>query len=275
LIFMKHCLTPALLAAALCGSAIAQEPTATPPAKTEAPATAPSTPPVVTATPTPGAKVGKKSSSKSGPRLKYNPPEGSIPIVPPAPATPGVKAPKNPDPTGNVPALQALAPNHVALTIQEHPSLSWFQKRPSKSPLDITLTAANKTEPVMSYHLERSSKLGVLSVSLEDQKISLDPGVVYTWTVVLAVDPADHSKDVKSSGTLKRIAPPTGLEAKIAKADPAAKAIALAGAGLWYDALSALNTAIVANQEDTSLRDLRASLLKQGGFLEIGAAERP
>ena len=115
----------------------------------------------------------------------------------------------------------------------------------------------------------------MLSVSLDDQKVSLEPGIVYTWTVVLTVDPADHSKDVKSSGSVKRIAPPASLAEKIAKADPAAKAIALAGAGIWYDSLSTLNAAILADQQDGSLRDLRASLLKQGGFLEIGAAGRP
>ncbi len=256
-----------LLFAALI-SARAQDPSPTPTAQKVEPAapTAPAATPVAAASSAPPPKSGKKSPSKSGPRLKYNAPEASVAAGKPA---------KSAEPTGIVPKLQALAPDPVGLTIQEYPVLAWFQQRPVKTPVEVTVTEPNKPEPIMSFRLEQSPKVGVSSVSLEAQNVSIAPGTNYTWTVAIVVDPSDRSKDIKSSGSLKRIPPPAGLEQKIAKAAPSEKAILLAGAGLWYDALSVLNAAILAEQRDSSLRDLRASLLKQGGFLEIGAAERP
>lgn len=47
-----------------------------------------------------------------------------------------------------------------------------------------------------------------------------------------------------------------------------------ADAGLWYDALGAISDAIGAHPDDASLREQRASLLKQVGLVQAAALDK-
>ena len=91
---------------------------------------------------------------------------------------------------------------------------------------------------------------------------------------LLCPDPENRSKDVVAKGIIKRIKPPADLAATSEEADDLERAVAYAQAGIWYDALDAISNAIEKHPEDTSLREQRASLLKQIGLSQAAALDK-
>ena len=173
-----------------------------------------------------------------------------------------------------LPAIYVLAPNHVALTTQAQPVLFWYQGQASKAAFKLSLVEPKKPEPLVSATMEKAEKKGINALKLSDWKVTLKPGVEYRWNVSLIPNP-DHPSDAKyDSGVIKRIEPPKGLEDQLANTSLAERAVIYAQAGLWYDALESISTAIAAEPNDASLHKLRAMLLKQGGLPEVAGAER-
>jgi len=172
-----------------------------------------------------------------------------------------------------LPTLAVLAPDHIALTTQAQPALFWFQSAPAKAAFQLTLTEPKKPKPLLNVNLDKAEVAGIRAISLSRQGVTLEPGITYEWHIALIPDPANRSKDVMAGGGIKRIPSPAGLDEKLAKAPPAERAVIYAEAGIWYDALQSISTAIAANPKDESLHALRASLLKQAGLSEAAAAE--
>ena len=234
-------IAPLLLAFAVASLAHAQNPpTATPP---------PSTPP----------------AAKPPSGIRYKPPVNGAPKQRTTGGTRGGG--------GGLPALDVLAPEHEALTTQAQPALFWFQSSPAKADFELTLTEPKKARPVLSLKGEGEQKAGIHSVSLARQKITLEPGLSYRWSVALVPDPASRSKDVIATGVIKRVEAPPALAAKIATASPAERAAIYAEAGFWYDSLQAISLAIAAEPKNAAMHKLRASLLEQAQLKEAAAAE--
>ena len=91
--------------------------------------------------------------------------------------------------------------------------------------------------------------------------------------MAIVTDPENRSKDMVAKGIIKRIKPPADLAATSEKADDLERAEAYAQAGIWYDALDAISNAIEAHPDDASLREQRASLLKQVGLSQAAALD--
>jgi hypothetical protein len=175
---------------------------------------------------------------------------------------------------GKLPSIEVLTPDHVALTSQPQPTLFWFQSVPSKVGFQITLTEPEKAKPLVKVDLAVAENAGIRALSLARQNVTLQPGVTYRWNIALVVDKANRSKDVIAGGKIKRVAPPAGLEAKLAGATPAERANLYAEAGLWYDALQAISTAIASDPKSAELHQRRAALLKEVGLNEPATADR-
>ncbi|HEV7406785.1 MAG TPA: DUF928 domain-containing protein [Chthoniobacteraceae bacterium] len=175
---------------------------------------------------------------------------------------------------GKLPSIDVLTPDHVALTSQAQPTLFWYQSAPSKAGFEITLTEPDKAKPLVKVDLATAENAGIRALSLARQKVELQPGVTYRWNIALVVDKANRSKDVIAGGKIKRVAAPAGLEAKLAGAPPAERANLYAEAGLWYDALQAISTAIAADPGSAELHQRRAALLKEVGLGEPAAADQ-
>jgi hypothetical protein len=69
---------------------------------------------------------------------------------------------------------------------------------------------------------------------------------------------------------VERIVPAPELAASLTSAGSPERASLYAGAGLWYDALTALGEMIDRAPSDPEPRRLRAALLKQVGLPEVG-----
>ena len=197
-------------------------------------------------------------------RIRYKPPVTGAPTVRGTGGTRGGG--------GNLPALYVLAPEHEALTTHSQPVLFWFQSAPAKAELELTLTEPKKAKPKLIAKGEQMA--GIHSVSLSQQKTTLEPNVSYRWSVALIPDARSRSKDILANGGIKFVKASPNLAEKIAKASPAERAAIYAEAGFWYDGFQAISMAIAADPKNAALHRLRADLLKQVGLKEAAAAER-
>jgi hypothetical protein len=189
--------------------------------------------------------------------------------IPPVRSAPGGRVGGSTRGPGTPPTLSALAPDHTGLTIQEQPSLYWYLSKPTSYPIEFTIIDDRAIQPLIERRLSGSLQPGMQRVRLAEYGLRLSVGVLYRWSVALVVDPDNRSRDVIAGGAIERIAPPTELRAKLARAGKTRAPYLYAEAGLWYDALAAISDLIDAAPNDQVLRQERASLLEQVGLPQI------
>lgn len=162
----------------------------------------------------------------------------------------------------SAPVLRSLAPEHVAETISERPSLFWYLsgELPPGATLSFTLTDDAHIDPLVEDELPRPRRPGIQRIDLSQHGVRLERGTEYQWSVALVVDPSHRSRDIVTSGWIDRVDPPPALAS-----DAAPGARRLAAAGLWYDALAAAVS-------DPPLRD---ALLRDAGLSDLLAAPSP
>jgi hypothetical protein len=206
------------------------------------------------------------AATRTPSKLLYKPPAGAGNI--PTRVSGGARG------GGSDASLLALVPDHAALTTHAQPSLFWFQSKPAKVKLELTLIEPGKAKPLLALKAEQASKSGIRRIKLESYKVELQPEVPYEWVVAIVPDAANRSMDVIAKGTIKRIAPPASLTKDVETLDPLDRAAAYAEAGIWYDALESISNAVDAHPDDASIRAQRAALLKQVGLPEAAAADK-
>jgi hypothetical protein len=162
-----------------------------------------------------------------------------------------------------LPALLALTPEHLAQTVSEQPSLFWHidAAAPEGARVVFTLIDDAHIEPLVEMELSAPHAAGVQRVRLADCGVALELGVEYEWSIALVTDPANRSRDVVSTGYMRRVEWPAAL-------DPGAptSAHAYAALGLWYDALETLGDTLQTSPGDARLIEQRNFLLHQAGL---------
>jgi hypothetical protein len=216
----------------------------------------------------PAVPLAAEASPAHAPtKLLYKPPAGAGNI--PARVSGGARGENGVDTV-----LFALVPDHLALTTQAQPSLFWFQSKPAKAKFELTVVEPKKPTPLLSLTSPDADKAGIHRIKLARYKVELQPDVAYEWSVAIVPDAENRSKDVIAKGVIKRISPPSDLASRVEKASDLERASAYAQAGIWYDALDAISNAIESHPDDASLREQRASLLKQVGLSEAAALDK-
>ena len=217
--------------------------------------------------PTPSATPSATPQvTASPPKLIYKPPPGAGRM--PTRVSGGARGENGIDTV-----LLPLVPDHLALTTQAQPSLFWFQSKPAKAKFELTVVEPKNPKPLVSLTSPDADKAGIHRIKLSRYKVELKPDVLYEWSVAIVPDAESRSKDVVAQGTIKRVSPSAELANQVEKTDGSARAAAYAESGIWYDALDAISNAIEANPNDASLRQQRASLLKQVGLPEAAALD--
>lgn len=134
-----------------------------------------------------------------------------------------------------LPRLQLLAPpDRVAATAAGQPTFLFHLSGPAPHPLKISLAQPQVAEAL--WQDERVVKSGgVLSVTLPES-VSLEPERDYILTAELPChqERPDGSSYVRV--VFKRVSPPTVTP--VPAGTPTDRVAALAGRGLWYDALA-------------------------------------
>jgi hypothetical protein len=162
--------------------------------------------------------------------------------------------------------LTVLAPDHTGLTVQEQPSLFWYQSQPADVPFELTLLAHNTIQPLLLVRLPNARAAGIQRLNLAEHNVKLLPGVEYEWVVALVVDPANRSKDVIASGWIKRMEPSPTLRSRLENATAEDLPSVYAEEGIWLDTLTTLSALIEARPKDKALQQGRAALLEQVGL---------
>lgn len=163
------------------------------------------------------------------------------------------------------PALVALVPDHVGLTLKSDPALCWFLSQPATQPLTLTILDSRAIKPILETTLPSPTRPGLQCVHLRDHGITLKEREQYRWFVTLVLDPDKPSRDIVSGGMIERIPFSEGCALGL----PCSWTCELdavyqyAENGLWYDAIACLHELIEAAPDDPLLLRVLDHLLKQ------------
>jgi hypothetical protein len=171
---------------------------------------------------------------------------------------------------GETLALSVLAPDDRALTVSEQPTLYWFISNRTSLPVEVVLMDPDGIRPMLELNLAPPTQAGLHPIRLAEHGIRIQPGIAYRWYVAVVPDAGRRSRDILAGGTVERIVPPADLSSTLSTAGRAERVAVYAGAGLWYDALTAVTTLVEQSPGDSVPRQQRAALLKQVGLPDLG-----
>jgi hypothetical protein len=169
---------------------------------------------------------------------------------------------------GEDPAVAALVPDHVGMTVKQHPVLNWFLSKRTTLPIRFTLIDERSIRALVETAITSPEKPGVQAIHLKDVEFRLEPNVQYRWYISLIRDADSPSRDIVTGGMIERCVFSECLVLDAPATCDRDAIMTSAAKGFWYDAMACLCELIDSNPEDTSLRKQRAALLKQVGLHE-------
>ncbi len=170
--------------------------------------------------------------------------------------------------------ISVLTPKHTGLTFNKQPTLYWFTSESIEIPVEFVLISDQSHIPVLKIPIPAPQKAGIQHISLEDYSIDLEPGVEYRWSIALIQNPLDRTHDIVTSGKIMRTVPPESVVNRLKQTPDDTKALIYARKGIWYDMLTTLNTSILQQPTNKSLRNDRVRLLEQVGLSIAAEHER-
>jgi hypothetical protein len=139
-----------------------------------------------------------------------------------------------------LPNIDLLAPDeHTGLTTSANPTLFFFVSQPVLWPMQFTISTASQPRPILEVNIPPPRQPGVYPINIAEYPIRLEPGVLYTWSVSVILNPKARSRDIVATASLLRNSAEPGIEAALRGAPANRRAALLAQAGLWYDAVAA------------------------------------
>jgi len=169
--------------------------------------------------------------------------------------------------------LHVLAPDHVGLTAAARPSLYWYLSQPVAVRVEVAVISEDAIDPLLEVAFDAGTA-GINRVSLADHGIEIAEDAEVEWSVAIVIDPAQRSKDIFTTGALKRVALEPALTEKLALASAEDRVALYAENGLWYDAIEAVSALIDVAPGEARWRGLRADFLDQVGLAEAAAFDR-
>ncbi len=146
-----------------------------------------------------------------------------------------------------------IAPAQLGATAQPQPVIYWYLTRTTEADIDFVITESQNDQgrpssdvPLMKKVYAGQTKAGLHSTSLASEQTTLSKNVQYRVTVV-AHTTKDNSTDPFSSGYLIYTDRPATVSQN-------SDGRALAGAGLWYDAIDAMVNACCHDPSQASPR---------------------
>jgi hypothetical protein len=171
---------------------------------------------------------------------------------------------------GKTARLEALVPDHVGLTTNAQPVLYWYASTPVDVNVEISLVNKGEAASLLMTVVDSRNVAGIHQLDLSDHKISLQPEVLYQWSVAAVSGEGGHPENIVASGIIEHMEPGEGLRNRIRKVRGIALVEVYAYEGLWYDALESISSMIEESPEDRNLVAIRASLLDQAGLQTSG-----
>lgn len=210
--------------------------------------------------------------------------DDDIDYVPPASGAPGHRlGGASRTESKGLPDVCVLAPKDtVGQTTREQPVLYWYLSGPFKGTIEIAITPMDPANPshkqasIVDAVLKGPHEAGLHRFDLvkpgDEPPVKLKEGQQYEWAVVVLGQDRNGSVNPTATCRLQRVAEPEALHAKLKDGSGAQKASAYAKAGIWFDAIAALNDLIDAKTGDAEaankLRATRRKMLAAQGLNE-------
>jgi hypothetical protein len=164
-----------------------------------------------------------------------------------------------------LPNIELVAPaSHSGFTADRQPTLYFFVARPIQWPMQFTIRAPLRPSPVIEAIVPAPRTGGLYALPLSSYGVSLQPGVVYTWSISVLLDPQAWSRNIVASAPI--VYDPTSARSSSVAIDPGQRAAYFAEMGLWYDAITA-----AVEMKRRGSNSAMAALLRQGGLAGIDA----
>jgi hypothetical protein len=176
-------------------------------------------------------------------------------------------------------SLEVLVPGS-GYTVSAQPTLYWSTSQPVSGQFMFTVkpvaVATSGTVEFPAALLETKKDLsvtaGIQVLPLAQYRVSLEENKEYEWSVSLTCDAQNPSLNRSATGKIKRVPPPAKMKTITKAASESQWPYLYAEMGIWYDALDSLSGLIQKHPSDKQLREVRASLLKQGGLAKVGVS---
>ena len=166
--------------------------------------------------------------------------------------------------------LEPLSPDsHTGLTTSASPTLYYYASRAVSLPVVLAIRAPNEPRPLIETTLPPPRAEGIYPLNLATYRAQLQPGILYTWSVSVTVDPRTPSDDVVASATIMRVAADAAVDGAARTVPPARRAAIYAQAGLWYEAVAA---AVEGESADNHVA--LDALLDQVGLVGVARFDR-
>ena len=156
--------------------------------------------------------------------------------------------------------LVGLAPtvmNHVGQTATTTPTLAWFV--PATNPYRISVSLYTVEEVALLHQVEYVDDTSeIVSFTVSDEDVTLEPGQRYMWEVNLVCDPVGDAYEQFFISEFDIVTPSEDLAVALATAQtPLEKATLYAESGYWYDALQ---VALSAPEDTDTIQALLSEL---------------
>lgn len=173
--------------------------------------------------------------------------------------------------TSGGPALVAWVPDHVAHSATAQPTLYWELggELEDGHEVSVVLTAENEPEPLYEGVHVIDAKRVRQETNLASLGVSLTPGEVYRWSVVVRAASGDPSADRIAQGWVEYRAPSRELVDRFAEARRGNRAAHYAERGYWYDALALLVEFEREHPGDADARERLVGFLAKAGITPV------
>ena len=161
-----------------------------------------------------------------------------------------------------LPMVEPLAPaDHAGVTAHPSPTLYYYASGAVSWPTQFTISAPLQPAPVIEVTIPSPPGRGLYPLRLSDYGVRLRPGVDYTWSVSVIINPHAWSRNIVGSAAI--LFDPAAEPSATAAAQPLQRAAILASGGVWYDAVAA---AVEGQPADRGVA--LADLIRQAGLAE-------
>jgi hypothetical protein len=169
-----------------------------------------------------------------------------------------------------LPTIELLAPEgNAGQTTSPTPVLYFYVSQPITWQTRFTISAPSRPDPVIEVNIPAPQRTGVYAIRTADYHVQLQPGVLYTWSVSVILNPKAPSRDIVASASLLRTAPDPTLESALRGAPQSRQAALFAQAGFWYDAVAA-----AAEMEASDRHAALDALMSEVGLVEPARYDR-
>ena len=152
-------------------------------------------------------------------------------------------------------------------TNSAHPTFWFYAAYPVNSQVEFILQDEAENE-VYQTTFSLDKNLGIISLTLPTDKVSLETGKSYHWYLYIMCN-AENLPDDFVEGWIKRVELNSGFNNQLKLAQPLEQISIYAENGLWYDTLTHLDRLRQTEPENQVFSTIWRDLLQQVGLEEI------